>query len=72
MNGEEIREEFDELVRDYELQNITASEQWLKGFLSCTPYGTPRTQGVTPESALQKAPTSSKDVKKSPTGKEES
>ena len=32
----------------------------------------PRTQGVTLESALQEAPTSSEDVKKSPTGKEES
>ena len=33
MNGEEIREEFDELLRDYELQDIiTVSEQWLKVF----------------------------------------
>ena len=32
MNGEQIREEFDELVRDYELQDITVSEQRLKGF----------------------------------------
>ena len=41
-------------------------------FLSCSPHRTARTQGVTPESARQEDPTSSKDVKKSPTGKEES
>ena len=37
MNGEEIREEFDELVRDYELQDITVSEQRLKGFFELWP-----------------------------------
>ena len=40
-----------------------------QGFLSCGQNRTPRTQGVTPESARQEAPTSSEDVKKSPTGK---
>ena len=32
MHGEEIREEFDELVRDYELQDISVSQQWLMVF----------------------------------------